>query len=186
MSIRISIVIPNFNSGEVLERAIQSLIAQNYPNLQLILVDSVSTDTSAQTIERHRALFDVLIVEKDKNQPDAINKGLARADGDVVGWLCADDELLPGALAEVARVFEADPAVDVMTGACERVFPDGTRLICPPHPQAWEIIGIQDQIEQSATFWKRELQQRVGRLPLDYHMAFDWDLWNRFRRAGAK
>jgi hypothetical protein len=94
--------------------------------------------------------------------------------------------LLPGALAEVARVFGSDPSADVMTGACERVFPDGTRLVCPPHPQAWEIIGIQDQIEQSATFWKRELQNKVGPLSLQYHMAFDWDLWNRFKRAGTK
>jgi glycosyltransferase involved in cell wall biosynthesis len=186
MPIRISIVIPNYNSRQVLERAIQSLIAQNYPDLQLILVDSVSTDESAQTIARHRQRFDVVIIEKDKNQAEALNKGLARATGDVVGWLCADDELLPGALHEVARMFQAHPESDVLSGGCQRVFPDGSTLICPPHPKAWEIIGIQDQIEQSATFWKQDLQKKVGPLSLRYHLAFDWDLWNRFKRFGAR
>jgi glycosyltransferase involved in cell wall biosynthesis len=185
ISLAISIIIPNLNSGPLLERAIQSLIAQNYPNLQLILVDGVSTDESAQTIQRHRSLFDHVIIEKDKCIAEALNKGFALATGNILGWLCADDELLPGALHEVVRVFEADQNIDVVTGACQRVFPDGSPLLCPPHPEAWEIIGIQDQIEQSATFWKRDLQKKVGPLSTNYSLAFDWDFWNRFKLAGA-
>jgi glycosyltransferase involved in cell wall biosynthesis len=186
MPLRISIVIPNFNSGAVLERAIASLVAQNYPNLQLILIDACSTDESAKTIERHRGLFDKVVIEKDQGQADALNKGFRLADGDVFGWLCADDELIPGALAEVARAFEADPAADALTGACERVFADGSRLVCAPDADAWPKIGIQDVIEQSATFWRAALHRKIGELSLDFHLAFDWDLWCRFKRAGAR
>ena len=186
MALRISIVIPNYNSGVVLERAIRSLLAQDYPNLQLIMMDAASTDESRQTIERYRDKFDVVVSEKDKGQADAINKGFARANGDVFGWLCADDELLPGALKQVAEIFERDPDADVVTGACERQFADGSRAVIPPNPRSWEIIGIQDPIEQSATFWRAGLHRKVGELTLEFHLAFDWDLWNRFKRAGGR
>jgi glycosyltransferase involved in cell wall biosynthesis len=183
---RISIVIPNYNSGVVLERAIRSLLSQDYPNLQLIMMDAASNDESRDTIERYRHVFDVVVSEKDKGQADAINKGFARANGDVFGWLCADDELIPGALRRVGEIFESDPTADVITGACERVFADGSRCVIPPNPKSWEIIGIQDPVEQSATFWRSRLHRKVGELTLEFHLAFDWDLWNRFKRAGGK
>lgn len=186
MPLRISIVIPNYNSGVVLERAIQSLLQQAYPNLQLIVMDAVSTDESRQTLEKYRHSIDVLVIEKDKGQADAINKGFARADGEVFGWLCADDELMPGALHHVARIFEEDASADVVTGACERVFADGSRAVIPPNPRSWEIIGVQDPVEQSATFWRAALHRKVGELTLEFHLAFDWDLWNRFKRAGGR
>lgn len=186
MSLRFSIVIPNFNSGTVLERAIQSLLAQDYPDLQLIMMDSASTDESRQIIEKYRHAFSVLVSEKDGGQADAINQGFGRADGEVFGWLCADDELIPGALHRVAEIFQHDPAADVVTGGCERVFADGSRVVVPPNPRAWEIIGVQDSIEQSATFWRAKLHRKVGDLTREFHLVFDWDLWNRFKRAGAR
>ena len=184
---RFSVVVPHLNSGPALERALASILGQTGTDLQTILVDGGSTDQSRDTIERHRGDIDVLIVERDEGYADALNKGFARADGDVFGWLPADDELLPGALAAVAEVFDADRECDVVTGACERVFEDGTRLICPPDPRAWDKIRIQNVIEQTATFWRRELHRRVG--PLD-HRRFpyiaDWDFWVRMREAGAR
>src|SRR5271155_54776 len=122
MPIPISIVIPNFNSGPVLERAIQSLIGQQYPDLQLILIDAGSTDASREIIERYRHVFEKIVIEADKGQADAINKGFSHASGKIFGWLCADDELLPGALRQIAEKFEADPTADVVTGGGGRVF----------------------------------------------------------------
>jgi glycosyltransferase involved in cell wall biosynthesis len=182
----ISIVIPNFNSGIVLERAIQSLLAQNYPDLQLILIDAVSTDPSREIIERYRHHFDTVIIEKDNGQADAINKGFSHARGEIFGWLCADDELLPGALHHIMAAFAADSSADVITGGCERVFADNTRKVIPADPNSWQIVNVQNPIEQSATFWRSSLHRKVGPLTLQYHLAFDWDLWNRFQRAGAK
>jgi glycosyltransferase involved in cell wall biosynthesis len=184
---RFSLVVPHLNSGPALERALTSILGQTAVDLQTILVDGGSTDESRDTIERHRASIDIVIIEPDQGYADALNKGFARADGEVFGWLPADDELLPGALAAVAEVFEADPGCEVVTGACERVFEDGTRLVCPPDPDAWGKIHIQNVIEQTATFWRRELHRKVG--PLD-HRRFpyiaDWDLWVRMREARAR
>ena len=184
---RFTVVVPHLNSGAALERGLASLRAQQGVELQIILVDGGSTDESRDTIQRHRDAIDVLIVEPDEGYADALNKGFARADGDVFGWLPADDELLPGALAAAAEVFAAHPDCDVVTGACERVFEDGTRLLVPPDPRAWEKIQVQDVIEQTATFWRRELHARVA--PLD-HKRFpyiaDWDLWVRMSEAGAR
>jgi glycosyltransferase involved in cell wall biosynthesis len=157
----ISIVIPNFNSGPVLERAIKSLIAQDYADLQIILMDGGSSDESRQTIEKYRHLLDTVVIEKDKGQADALNKGFLLARGDVWGWLCADDELIPGALNEVARVFSENSNAGVVTGACERVFADGSRLVCPPDADPWQKINVQNVIEQSATFWRAGLHRRV-------------------------
>lgn len=184
---RFSIVVPHLNSGPALARGLASILGQAGVDVQIIVVDGGSTDESRDTLERHREDIDVLIVEPDRGYADALNKGFARADGDVFGWLPADDELLPNALASVALVFAADHGCDMVTGACERVFEDGTRLIRPPDPRAWEKIHIQNVIEQTATFWRRELHRRVA--PLD-HERFpyiaDWDLWVRMRDAGAR
>ena len=183
---RISIVIPNYNSGVVLERAIRSLVDQRYPDLQLIMADSASTDSSRTIIERYRHCFDVVITEKDQGQADGLNKGFRHADGEIFGWLCADDELLPGCLHHVADAFRANPNVDVVVGGCERVFADGSRRETQADPLTWEKIGILDVIEQPSTFWRGRLHRELGELDTSFQLAFDWDLWCRMRRAGAR
>jgi glycosyltransferase involved in cell wall biosynthesis len=183
---RISIVIPNYNSGEVLERAIISLLEQNYPDLQLIMADSASTDVSRDILERYRGRFDVVLSEKDKGQADGLNKAFRHADGDIFGWLCADDELMPGALHHVAERFRADPHAEVVIGGCERVFADGGRCETQADPHTWEKIGILNVIEQPSTFWRAGLHRRLGELDTSYHLAFDWDFWCRMRDSGAR
>src|SRR4051812_27679419 len=181
--LRISIVIPNYNSGDQLERAMRSLIAQDCPNLQLILADAESTDESRQTIEKYRDQFHTVIIKKDKGQADGLNQGFKHADGDIFAWLCSDDELQPGALHHVNELFVAHPEVDVITGACQRLFADGTTYVVPVNPDPWSKIGIQNVIEQPSTFWRGSIHRRVGELNYSYFLAFDWDLWNRFKRA---
>ncbi|HID97452.1 MAG TPA: glycosyltransferase [Thermodesulfobacteriaceae bacterium] len=185
MGLQFSIVIPNFNSGEVLERAIRSLIGQEYPLLQIIMVDAGSNDVSTGIIDRYRKYFDVLIVGPDRGQADGLNKGFSLATGDVFGWLCADDELLPGTLAHVAEIFETDPHADMVTGGCERIFEDGTSVITRANPRVTEEIGIQNSIEQPSTFWKAALHKQTGELDLSYYLGFDWDFWARMIRNGA-
>jgi glycosyltransferase involved in cell wall biosynthesis len=182
----ISLVIPNFNSGNQLERAIRSIVAQDYPKLQLILADAGSTDASRQTIDQYRHLFSTVISERDDGQADGLNRGFRHATGDVRGWLCADDELQPGALHHVNELFQANPDAGVVTGACQRHFADGVSYVVPPKPAPWDLIHIQNVIEQPSTFWRGDLHKKVGELEKSYRLAFDWDLWNRFRKAGAK
>ena len=183
---RISIVMPNYNTGATLERAILSVLAQNHPDLQLILSDSASTDSSREIIEKYRDRFDVVLCEKDKGQADGINRGFRHADGDIFYWLCADDELAPGALAHVADLFAKNPQADVVMGNCERVYADGQRSLSPADPQTWDKIGMINVVEQPSTFWRSSLHRRMGELALYYHLAFDWDLWCRMRDCGAK
>lgn len=183
---RISLVIPNFDSGPVLERGLQSIFAQHDPNLQLIMADAGSTDESRDIIERHRRRFDVLISERDDGQADGLNKGFRRADGELRGWLCADDELQPGALAHFRAVFAANPDAGIVTGSCERLFPDGSAWVQPSHPDPWSVIGVQNVIEQPSTLWRSDAHRRVGELDPSFHLGFDWDLWCRLRNAGVR
>jgi glycosyltransferase involved in cell wall biosynthesis len=183
---RISIVIPNFNSGDTLERAIRSIIDQGYPDLQLIMADSASTDRSPAIIEKYRGYFSIVITDKDKGQADGLNRALRRADGDIVGWLCADDEQMPGCLEHVSELFRANPDVDVVIGGCERVFADGSRAETKADPETWDKITILNVIEQPSTFWRASLHRKLGELDTTYDLAFDWDLWCRMRAASAK
>jgi glycosyltransferase involved in cell wall biosynthesis len=182
---KISIVIPNYNSGEVLERAIRSLVDQEYPNLQLIMADSNSTDASRDIIERYHDRFDTVLTERDEGQADGLNKAFRYADGEIFGWLCSDDEHMPGCLTHVAEAFRTHPEADVLIGGCERVFADGSRLKTKADPQTWERIGILNVIEQPSTFWRAGLHRKLGELDTSFHLAFDWDLWCRMRHAGA-
>lgn len=182
----ISIVVPNYNGGATLERTILSLLAQGYPELQIILMDSASTDQSREIIERYREKFDPCVVQKDGGQADGLNKGFGHARGEIWGWLCSDDELLPGALEAVAEMFEKHSEAGLVVGACERVFADGKRGMVSPGEKAWENINVQNGLDQPSLFWRAGLQKRVGELNTGYHLVFDWDLWNRFKEAGAR
>jgi glycosyltransferase involved in cell wall biosynthesis len=184
--VRISLVVPTFNPGPVLERALTSLINQGHPDLQLIVADSQSGDATRALLERYRPALGVLLVEKDRGQADGLNRGFQHATGDVFGWLCADDELLPGAIAHVADMFSRHPEADVLVGRCERVFADGTTTVTPARHDTWEMIGIQNVVDQPSVFWRSRLHRRVGQLDEEYHLAFDWDFWCRMRDSGAR
>jgi glycosyltransferase involved in cell wall biosynthesis len=184
MSLKFSIVIPNYNSGAVLERALGSLVSQQ-ADLQLIVVDAESTDASREIIERYRSKLDTLIIEPDEGQADALNKGFCHATGDIFGWLCADDELRPGALKHVARIFYAQPDTDVVLGGCERVYADGSRQTIVPDDDPWGKIGVKNVIEQSSTFWRARLHRKCEPLDTGFQLAFDWDLWCKMARARA-
>ncbi len=184
--LKISVVLPNFNSGDTIERAILSLIHQHYPNIQLILVDGGSDDRSIQVIQKYTMHFEKVIIEGDRGQADALNKGFSLADGDIFGWLCADDELLPGAMKHVAECFVSNPLAEVLTGKCERIYPDGSLFVSPARQDAWEVINIQNVIEQPSTFWRSSLHRRLGELSLSYRLSFDWDLWIRMKVLKAR
>lgn len=113
---RITIVTPSYNQAEFLEKTILSVLNQNYPNLEYIIIDGGSSDGSVEIIRRYSDFLSYWVSEKDRGQSDAINKGFCRASGDLVAWQNSDDIYLPGALKEVARVFGEDPGHDVYYG----------------------------------------------------------------------
>jgi len=180
-----SIAVPSLNSAASIERAVRSLLNQNYPSLELLFADGGSTDDTLRIIEPYRPCFQHWIVEPDRGQADALNKAFRRARGDLRGWLCADDELAEGALHRVAALFHQHPEADLLTGGCLRVFADGTRRRTVPGPRILERIGYFNGIEQPSTFWRADLHRRAGELDESLPYAFDWAWWNQLKHAGA-
>lgn len=182
---RISLVVPARNAADTIARALDSIVAQAYPNLQLIVMDGASTDGTQDVIARYGPRIDHWVSEPDRCQAHALNKGFAAADGDIFGYLCADDELLPGALERMAAVFMADPCADVVTAGCERVFPGDRCVATAPDARFFERLDFVNTLEQPSTLWRAWAHRRAGRFDESYRYAFDWEFWCRLKRAGA-
>jgi glycosyltransferase involved in cell wall biosynthesis len=182
------VVIPSFNQAAFLGKAIQSVLDQQYPRLELIVVDGGSRDGSRAVIERYAPSLTWWCSEPDTGQANALNKGFARTSGDIMAWLNSDDRLAPGALARVAACFLRRIDVDVVYG--HRILIDETdkdigRWILPPHDG--RALRWVDYVPQETLFWRRDLWARAGGgLNERYHFALDWDLLLRFRGAGGK
>ncbi len=191
MKPRISIVTPSFNQARFLEQTIRSVLEQDYADLQYGVVDGGSTDGSIEIIEKYRDQLAYVHVGPDTGQSQAINRGLARADGDVVGWLNSDDTLLPGALDAVATHFEHHPADNWLIGACRALDEHGRhgRVIQPQGE--FTLYGalrrrVPFNVPQPGTFWRRALIEEVGALDEAMHHCMDFDLWCRFLAAGHR
>lgn len=182
---RISVVTSSYNQGRFIGRTIESVLAQQYPDLEHIVVDGLSKDETPEVLARYPHL--VVIREKDSGQADAINKGFRRATGLILCFLNSDDTLEPGALERVAR--EIDPAAgrQVVMGRC-RFIDEDDRFIGVEHPSAFEshrrVLEIWKGycIPQPAVFWTREVWERSGPLDEREQLVLDYDLFCRMSR----
>src|SRR5262245_22533062 len=182
---RISVVTSSYNQGRFLARTIDSVLAQDYPDLEHIVVDGLSTDDTPAVLARYPHLR--VLCERDCGQADAINKGFRLATGHLFCFLNSDDTLCPGALHRVAR--ELDPARGrhIVQGRCNYIDEDD-RPTGEEHPsqscghlrmlQVWKTHCV----PQPATFWTREVWQRCGPMDEALHLALDYDLFCRFSR----
>jgi len=185
---KLSIITPSFNQGEFLEQCIESVLSQDYPNLEYLILDGGSTDQSAQIIERHRPRLAWAISENDGGQSDAINKGLTRATGDLVAWLNADDFYLPGAFRTVVEAHRRRPGgafyfgdglrVDRQGKTISGFFPDGRVMFSRPAL----LLGL-NFILQPSTFINRKMLHQAGLLDGSLHWGMDGDLWMRLSAA---
>jgi glycosyltransferase involved in cell wall biosynthesis len=182
---RISIVTPSFNQGQFIERTIRSVLGQNYPALEYIVMDGGSTDG---TIERVAPYLDRLAhfeTGPDGGQSAAIAAGFSRATGEIMAYLNSDDILLPGALRYVAAFFENHPEVDVLyshrciINANDEVM---GHWILPPHSNY--LMERWDFIPQETCFWRRDLFERAGNLDPTFSFAMDYELFVRYMRYG--
>jgi glycosyltransferase involved in cell wall biosynthesis len=179
---RISIVTPCFNSEDYLEETINSVLDQNYSNLQYIIIDGGSQDRSPEIIKKYERYLDYWISEPDQGQSDAISKGLSRSDGDVFNWLNADDTYRPNALNIVGEYF-MDPDINVLAGR-SRIFgltyedriSSGTDI----YPgNLLRTIG-RARIDQPETFFRRSCIVSVGPINTNLHYLMDLELWLRY------
>lgn len=185
---RLSIVTPSFQQRAFVERTLRSVLDQGYENLEYIVVDGGSTDGSAEIIEQYSERLHWWVSEPDNGQTDALNKGLARATGDVIAYINSDDYYLPGAFATAIAALEATDALWV-AGAARFVDADG-ELMEVWHPtlpaqrqRYWWAAGPWG-VPQAATFWRRECFDRYGRFREDMHYVFDTEFGLRLAFAG--
>lgn len=187
---RISVVTPNFNYAASLERTIQSVLMQGYPNLEYIVIDGGSTDGSREVIERYSDQLAYWVSEPDKGQYDAINKGFARATGDILCWLNSDDVFFPWTFRAVAEVFTTFPEVEWITGITSVIrhgIPFDIYFEDRVHPQDFLRCGLfcgakLGWIQQESTFWRSGLWRKAGGLDCRYSLAADFALWATFAR----
>lgn len=177
---KISIVTPSYNQGKYLEETILSVIGQNYPNLEYIIIDGGSTDNSVEIIKKYEKYLTYWVSEKDNGQSEAINKGFSKATGYILGWLNSDDMYLPGALHFVASKLNIDES-ELIFGNCFH-FVEGEHRAYGSNVKKEYKSGnllLYDYIIQPSTFWTRKAWERVGPLDEIMRFAFDWDWFIR-------
>ncbi|WP_345683316.1 glycosyltransferase family 2 protein [Novipirellula caenicola] len=177
---RITVVTPSYNQGDFLEQTIRSVLLQNYPNLQYIVVDGGSTDQSHAILDKYRDHLSVLIREPDEGQSDAIAKGLALADGEFFNWINSDDLLMPGTLWEVAS--RCPPAADLYTLSVE-VFGDDVQpyLMHNRNLSATAMLRADRySFSQPGLWFRTKYIQDCGGIDRNLNYGFDWDLLVRY------
>jgi len=187
----VSLITPCLNQGAFLEETIRSVLDQGYPRLEYLIIDGGSTDGSLDIIRRYADRLAYWTSETDRGQAHAINKGLQRAQGEILGWLNADDVLAPGAIFRAVQVFHQNPAVDVVYGHLERIDAEGNLLPTPELPKDRVlfnkslVIG-ECVVNQPGSFWRRRAMERSGLLDEGLHYALDYEYWIRLALDGAQ
>lgn len=182
MPTKISIITPSFNQGQFLEETIDSVLSQNYPRLEYVVIDGGSTDDSVEVIRKYEKHLKYWVSEGDRGQSHAINKGLARCTGDVFNWLNSDDYLEPGALDTVAQAFE-DPECSVFIGRSNVVKAKkvlrqsrGTDVYAG---NLSKTLGWA-RIDQPEHWWRRSVIDEMGPLNEGLHFIMDRDWWVKY------
>ncbi len=183
---KISVITPSFNQAKYLRQTIESVLSQNYSNVELIVVDGGSKDGSVDIIreyERHLAFW---VSESDRGQTHAINKGLSRATGGIVTWLNSDDYYDRDALAAVARAFD-ESDVGVVYGDYTLVTESGTPFLRRREIRFdYQVLlhGL-NYIGQPSSFFRRELLEQHGMLDEQFQYMMDYEYWVRLASRGV-
>ncbi len=183
---KISLVTPVFNSARYLEQTIQSVLSQDYPNLEYFIADGGSTDGSVEIIRRYESQLTGWDSRPDKGMYDAINRGFVRLSGEIMGWISATDMLHAGSLFVVGGVFRAFPEVEWITGRPTGFNEDGM-TVGVDRLRRWSrprfLAGANRYIQQESTFWRRGLWERAGsHVDASRRGGSDFELWVRFFR----
>jgi glycosyltransferase involved in cell wall biosynthesis len=181
----VSIVTPSFNQSSFLELTLRSVLEQDYPNVEYSVVDGGSTDGSVDIIRRYADRLHGWVSETDSGQAEAVNKGLARARGDIVAWLNSDDTYLPGAIGAAVRAFQAHPEAVMVYGNMYAVDEEGLRTNLLRYRQ----LSLQDLlcfqiIGQPAVFLRRSAFDKVGGIDTSFHLLLDHQLWLKIACQG--
>lgn len=178
---KITIITPSLNQGTYIERTILSIINQNYPNLEFIIIDGGSVDETIEIIEKYQTWIYYWISEKDNGQAEAINKGLKIASGEIINWINSDDILEKGALSDIAQKYHS--SISFYLGNTH-IIDTNDQIIGNISQTNYAGLNIFDCLEmglnQPASFFNRSVIERIGLLNENLNYSFDLDLWKRF------
>lgn len=180
---KISIITPSYNQGYYLEQGIDSILSQDYSNKELIIVDGGSTDNSVEIIKKYEQHLAWWVSEPDRGQTHAINKGLAKASGDVFNWINSDDYLEKGALEAVAHAFKTMPIAHVACGFTHCFYDKSgetshTYQMGLGQNVTETILNV--EMCQPSTFYRIDVVKALGGVNESLHYAFDDELWMRY------
>jgi len=185
---KISIVTVNYNGGEYLERTINSVLNQQYPNLEYIIIDGGSSDDSVDIIRKYESELFYWISEPDRGMYDALQKGLSRTTGDIMAWINSDDLYYQHCLFKVAEIFSDHSQITWLTGVPSAIDEQDTVMVpkfddYPVWSKFRYYSGDYKWIQQESTFWKRCLWDKAGgTLDVNLKLAGDFKLWLTFFR----
>lgn len=185
----ISIVTPSFNQGQYLEKTIDSVLSQNYPNLEYIIIDGGSKDNSVDIIKKYEKYLTYWISEPDRGQSHAINKGFARATGDLYTWLNSDDWFTFGALDKFRSAYHQNPDAGVFVGIGQIVDTSGEVIYYKEPNETISLDSLYHWLNggdfmQPSSMFTRKAWLECGPLDETIHIAFDTDFWLRLAKAG--
>jgi glycosyltransferase involved in cell wall biosynthesis len=176
---KISIITPVYNNAPYIENCIKSVLIQNYPHLEYIIIDGGSTDGTVDIIEKYTDQFAYFESKKDRRQTHALNKGFARATGDIFAWLNADEQYLPGTLYEVGQEFSSHSGLDFFYGNRIIVNKDlveiNRKKWIPMHPR-WRLLCLGRVLPSDASFWKATIHRKTGELDEKHFPKFGMDV----------
>jgi len=183
---KVSVITPSYNQGHLIEQTILSVLNQNYPDVEMIIVDGKSTDETLTILEKYSERIS-WTSEPDSGQSDAINKGIKRATGDIVCFLNSDDTLEPEALSKVVKFFAINPNFRWVYGRC-RIIDLDNKVIRRPitlyknivsRKYSYKKLLIENYISQPAAFWKSEIHEEFGYFDESENYVMDYEFWCR-------
>lgn len=181
---KVSIVTPSFNQAAYIETTMRSVLEQDYPSIEYMIVDGGSRDGTPEIIQRYANRLAWWVSESDHGQTDALNKGFAKASGDVLAWINSDDTYEPGAVSAAVDYLEKHPEVGMVYADTNFIDEHGHRIGRFPAAQTdyRRLRRGYVHIPQQASFFRADLWRQVGPLDPDFFFAMDYDLWVRLAK----
>ncbi len=177
----VSIITPSFNQASYIETTMNSVLSQDYPRIEYIVVDGGSTDGTVDIVKKYESRIAWWVSEKDKGQTDAINKGFARATGEILAWINSDDMYEPGAVSAAVKYLQEHPEVGMVYGDCNFINETGKVIGRFNAIQTSYRLIRQGyvHIPQQTMFFRADLWKQAGPLDPSFYFAMDYDLWTR-------